>query len=142
MPERKTSSKRKASNPDTQLPDKTPIAKRVPMPSTNPATNLLIADIVVRGASTLLRKSVDKRVVKASADSDEHAREVLDGRTILTTIGLYGASKIATRSLPGLALVTGGLVAKTLYDRGKFVQARKRFEKASAKAKAKLTPEE
>ena len=108
-----------------------PRRKRVPMPSSNPATNLMIADIVVRGASTLLRKSVNKRVVGASSDGAsangaETAQKALDGRTILTTIGLYGASKLATRSLPGLALVTGGLVVKTLYDRGKARQTRKR----------------
>lgn len=107
-----------------------PRRKRVPMPSSNPATNLMIANIVVRGASTLLRKSVDKRVVSASADGAETAQKALDGRTILTTIGLYGASKLATRSLPGLALVTGGLVVKTLYDRGKARQTRKRREKS------------
>ncbi len=93
-------------------------------PSTNPGTNLLIADIVVRGASTLLRQGVEKRVAKASADSDEEAREVLDGRTMLTTLALYGASKLATRSVPGLAVVAGGLVLKTLYDRGKTRQKR------------------
>lgn len=134
--------RRKSENGDTQLPAKTPVAKRVPLPSNNPTTNLLIADILIRGTTSLLRKSVDKRVVKASAQSEEHAREVLDGRTILTTIGLYGASKVATRSLPGLMLVTGGLVAKTLYDRGKFAQARKRIEKASAKAKAKISSDD
>ncbi len=93
-------------------------------PSTNPGTNLLIADIVVRGASTLLRRGVEERVVKASADTDEEAREVLDGRTMLTTLALYGASKLATRSVPGLAVVAGGLVLKTLYDRGKTRQKR------------------
>ena len=107
-----------------------PRRKRVPMPSSNPATNLMIANTVVRGASTLLRKRVDKRVVSASADGAETAQKALDGRTILTTIGLYGASKLATRSLPGLALVTGGLVVKTLYDRGKARQTRKRREKS------------
>lgn len=128
MPKRKSDNPAKSDNDDSgdgQGSDKPP-ASRLPLPSSNPATNLLIADIVVRGASSLLRKDVEKRVARASSESDEHAREVLDGRTILTTIGLYGASKLATRSLPGLMLVTGGLVAKTLYDRGKVVQARRR----------------
>ena len=95
-------------------------------PSPNPATNLLIADIVVRGASTLFRKSVEKRVAKASYHDKERAKSLLDGRTALTTLGLYSASKLATRSPLGLGIVAGGLVLKTLYDRGKLRQRRRR----------------
>lgn len=105
------------------------LGRGLPLPSTNPATNLLIADIVVRGASSLFRKNVERRVVEASADDSDRAHELLDGRTLLTTLGLYGASKLATRSVPGLVIVTGGLVAKTLYDRGKERQKRKSREK-------------
>ncbi|MHA7819910.1 MAG: hypothetical protein ACX930_09720 [Erythrobacter sp.] len=101
----------------------------VPGPSTNPATNLLIADIVVRGASRLLRDNVEQRVAKASYGDDERAREVLDGRTLLTSLGLYAVSRLATRSKTGLMVVTGGLLAKTLYDRGKAVSHRRRGEK-------------
>ena len=64
-------------------------------PSPNPATNLLIADIVVRGASTLFRKGIEKRVAKASYQDEEKAKSLLDGRTMLTTLSLYGASKLA-----------------------------------------------
>ncbi|MBV7258009.1 hypothetical protein [Erythrobacter crassostreae] len=96
------------------------------IPSTNPATNLLIADIVVRGVSSLFRKGVEKRVVEKSSETAEQARQVLDGRGILTTLGLYGASKLATRSPMGLGIVAGGLVLKTLYDRGKTRQKRLR----------------
>lgn len=112
------------SSGETEAPTKS--SRSLPLPSDNPVTNLLIAEIVLRGASTLLRKNVEKEVVKASTETQEEAIEVLDGRTLITTLGLYGASKLATRSLPGLALVTGGLVLKTLYDRGKTVQRGKR----------------
>ncbi len=95
-------------------------------PSPNPATNLLIADIVVRGAATLFRKRVEKGVAKASYEDEAEAERLLDGKTIVTTLGLYGASKLATRSPTGLGLVAGGLVLKTLYDRGKARQARRR----------------
>ena len=95
------------------------------IPSPNPATNLLIADIVVRGASSMMRKGIEQRVAKASVDNDEHARELLDGRTLLTTLALYGASKLATRSPVGLGIVAGGLMLKTLYDRGKTAQLRR-----------------
>lgn len=105
-------------------------SRSLPLPSDNPVTNLLIADIVLRGASSLLRRNVEKSVAKASTQTREEAHEVLDGRTLITTLGLYGASKLATRSLPGLALVTGGLVLKTLYDRGKTVQRKVRRDQA------------
>ncbi len=97
---------------------------RIPLPSTNTSTNLLIADIVVRGASSLFRKKVEERVAEASSEEDQDPQEVIDGRTLLTTLGLYGASKLATRSVPGLVIVTGGLLAKTLYDRGRSRQKR------------------
>ncbi len=97
---------------------------RVLGPSTNPATNLLIADIVLRGASSLFRKQAEKGIVKTSED-EQGARDMLDGRGILTTLALYGASKLATRSVPGLAIVAGGLLAKTLYDRGKSIELRR-----------------
>ncbi len=103
--------------------DDTP--RTLPVPSDSPATNLLIADIIVRGASSLFRRNVEKRVKAASKTSDEAKDQPPDGRTILTTLGLYGAGKLASRSVPGLMLVTGGLIAKTLYERGKAVQLRK-----------------
>ena len=99
---------------------------KLPLPSTNPATNLAIAAIIVRGASTLLRENIEERIVKASAADPREAENVLDGRTLITTLALYGASKLATRSGPGLALVTGALVLKTLYDRGKARQLREK----------------
>ena len=122
--------------PDEEPAENAPIkgkGSKLPLPTDNPATNLLIADIVVRGASTLLRKQVEEKVAKASADNPEEAEKVLDGRSMLTTLGLYGASKLATRSVSGLAIVASGLVAKTLYDRGKARQKRLAGKKSGQK---------
>ncbi|MDJ0979760.1 MAG: hypothetical protein QNI87_14645 [Erythrobacter sp.] len=94
------------------------------LPSPEATTNLLIADIVLRGASNLFRKSVERKVARASVDDEEEAERLIDGRTALRTLGLYGASRLATRSPAGLGLVAGGLVLKTLYDRGKARQQR------------------
>lgn len=106
---------------------------RVPVPSSNPATNLMIADIVIRGVSTLLRQNVEKRVAKASYGDEQRAQEVLDGRTIMTTLALYSVSKVATKSPIGLGAVAAALVGKTLYDRGKTRQKRKRAEQLAIK---------
>lgn len=114
---------------DEALPALEPASQAEPeisAPSPNPSTNLLIADIVLRGASTLFRRDVERRIATASTGDDDAARKMVDGRTILTTLALHGASKLATRSVPGLLLVSGGLIAKTLYDRGKVRQQRER----------------
>jgi len=99
---------------------------RVPVPSSNPATNLIIAEIVLRSLSILARDEVEKRVAKASYGDDDRAKEVLRGRTVFSTLALYGAGKLATRSPLGLGLVASSLVGKTLYDRGKARQRRRR----------------
>ncbi|MEM7689237.1 MAG: hypothetical protein AAF291_09455 [Pseudomonadota bacterium] len=89
------------------------------LPSPDATTNLLIADIIVRSASTLFRQGVERRVAKASVAEPEEAEALLDGQTMIKSLALYGASKLATRSPLGLGLVAGGLAVKTLYDRGK-----------------------
>lgn len=105
--------------------------KPLPLPSPNPGTNVLIADIVLRGAGKVLRETLEKRMLIANYDP-EKARELVDGRTVLTSLVVYGASKLAAKSTPGLALVAGGLALKTLYDRGKAIQlARRDHESAN-----------
>lgn len=95
----------------------------VPLPSTNPATNFLIADIVLRAAGDLVRERVERGMITKTYD-EEKAEELVDSSGLLTTVALYGISRIATRSPAGLAIVAGGLVLKALYDRGKSIEAR------------------
>ena len=102
---------------------------RFPVPSTNPATNLIIADLIVRSLSTMIRNKVETSVAKANFDDEERAKALVDGRTIVTSMALYGASKLATRSPIGLGIVTAALVGKTLYDRGRTVQKKRRATK-------------
>lgn len=107
-----------ASEPVAEVGKKTrPHPEGMPGPSTNPATNMLIADIALRSAGRIVRNSMEKGMLHAGLDR-EQAREIIDGRTMLSSLILYGASKVATRSVPGALLVGGGLLAKTLYDRG------------------------
>jgi len=89
------------------------------MPSPDAATNLLLADIILRSASSLFRRNVERKVAHASAKTEAEAQELLDGKTMIKTLALYGASKLATRSPVGLGVVAGSLALKTLYDRGK-----------------------
>lgn len=87
-----------------------------PGPSPNSATNLLIADVVLRGVSMLFRRSAEERMLRTRIDP-ELARRVLNGRTMGRSLATYAVTRIATRSIPGLLVVGGGLVAKTIFDR-------------------------
>jgi len=88
----------------------------IPGPSTNPATNLLIMDIAIRGASLIAARGIEKAALRLRYHRDR-AGEIVEGRSMIATLAATGAARVATRSVPGLLLVTGGLLAKSLLDR-------------------------
>jgi hypothetical protein len=94
---------------------KTTLAK-VPGPSSNPATNLLIMDVAMRGASMIAGRTMEKALLSARY-SGEKAADIVKGRTMIQSMAATGAARMATRSLPGFLLVTGGLLAKAIFDR-------------------------
>ncbi|NCP14221.1 MAG: hypothetical protein GW858_08675 [Sphingomonadales bacterium] len=98
------------------------------MPSPNPITNMVIADVVLRGASVILRRRVEKGMLKTSF-ADDHAKKLVDKRGVVSTFALWGASRLAMRSPIGLAVVVGGFAAKVFYDRGKQLESKPRFGK-------------
>jgi len=85
-------------------------------PSPNPATNLLIADLALRGGGQLLRHAVERGLLGKSYSPDK-AKNLIKGRSMGQTLVGTAIARIATRSVPGALLVGGGLLAKTLYDR-------------------------
>jgi hypothetical protein len=91
-------------------------AEKIPGPSSNPATNLLILDIAMRGASMIAGRAMQRALLGARYDADK-AADIVKGRSLVQSMAATGAARLATRSVPGLLLVTGGLVAKTLIDR-------------------------
>ncbi|MBC7158832.1 MAG: hypothetical protein H5U21_02135 [Porphyrobacter sp.] len=103
-------------------------ASEVPGPSPNPATNLLIADIAMRSASMLLRRSLAKGLLSLRYDPDT-ARQVVQGRTMGQTMISAAAARLATRSVPGFLLVSGGLLAKSVLDRSRRRRSRQEGEK-------------
>lgn len=111
-------------------------AKEVPPPSPNPMTNLIIADLVLRGGGRLLRNLVERNVLKAKYPPDT-ARSIVSGRGMAQTLVSTAIARVATRSVPGAILVGGGLLAKTLYDRRKGAQAKEKGKKAVARRVAK-----
>lgn len=111
--------------------------EKLPGPSTNPATNLIIADIVIRGAGRIVRNSLHKGVLRTRYSRDK-ATNIVENRSVVNTLALYGVSKLATRSLPGAVLVGSGLLVKTLFDRS---QSRRAARKAGDKTMDELAEE-
>lgn len=79
----------------------------------NPLLGLLLADVVVRNGLRLLRQKASQRILSAPK-ADPEVPMPLPKR--LATVA---AMRMATRSWPGAAIVGAGLVAHTLYKRGK-----------------------
>jgi hypothetical protein len=89
---------------------------KVPGPSNNPATNLLIMDIAMRGASMIAGRAVEK-VILSARYSGRKAGDIVQGRSFVQSMAATSAARVATKSIPGFLLVAGGLVAKTIFDR-------------------------
>lgn len=110
--------------------------KSAPPPSPNPMTNLLIADLVLRGGGRLLRQVVETNVLKTKY-SHEKAKRIVSGRGMAQTLFSTAVARIATRSVPGAIVVGGGLLAKALWDRSKGAHAKAEGEKAVERQAAK-----
>jgi hypothetical protein len=88
------------------------------VPSRNPMTNLIIADIALRSGGRLLRHVVERTLLGVTYPPDK-ARKIVKGRGMARTLIGTAVARVATRSVPGALLVGGGLLAKTLYDRSR-----------------------
>ncbi len=119
-----------ASTNDTSTGD------NVPGISSNPATNLLMADIAMRAGTSVLRAVVEKRLLKGRYGTDT-ARDIVSNRSMKHTIASVAVAKLATKSTPGAVLIGGGLVAKTLFDRSRKRRAAKRAGDAKLLEQAK-----
>ncbi|MCL9983540.1 MAG: hypothetical protein NBV60_10335 [Erythrobacter sp.] len=121
--------RRKASGKRTATPEQGDSR----LPSPDPVTNMVIADIVLRGAGAMLRQRLEKGLLTGQLEADK-AKRLVESRGVIGSLALWGASRLAMRSPVGLAVVAGGLAAKVLYDRGKQVQVRRRARKSAAPA--------
>jgi len=114
----------------------------VPGPSTNPATNLLIMDIAMQGASLLIARGIEKAALRLRYKPGK-ADQIVEGRSVVATLAATGAARMATRSVPGFLLVTGGLLAKSLIDRSlRPRDARRRGDKQLAAQAARTDDKE
>jgi hypothetical protein len=90
--------------------------EKVPGPSPNPATNLMIADVAVRGASIVFRRAVERGLLRAHF-GPEKARDIVEGKSMGNSLFAAAVSKLAMRSVPGFLVVSTGLLAKAVVDR-------------------------
>tara|TARA_B100000678_G_scaffold274279_1_gene265270 strand:- start:246 stop:650 length:405 start_codon:yes stop_codon:yes gene_type:complete len=102
----------------------------VPGPSSNPATNLIMANAIVRTGAILLRRTVDKRMLRNRYGKDT-ADAAVANQGLVSTVASFLMAKMATRSSTGAIVVTSGMLAKTLYDR-------RQSRKAQAKGDAEI----
>ncbi|QPC99096.1 hypothetical protein [Qipengyuania soli] len=103
--------KRKNRKPTTK-------GAKVPGPTENPLTNLMLADVAIRAGSYIVRRTVEKGFLRGRYGK-EAARDIIQNKTLGQTVVSFGLARLATRNLPGAIIVGGGALAKTLYDRRK-----------------------
>lgn len=89
---------------------------KVPGPSSNAATNLLIMDVAMRSTSMIMGRALERALLRSRYPTDK-AADIVEGRTMIRSMATTGAARMATRSVPGFLLVTGSLFAKAVFDR-------------------------
>jgi hypothetical protein len=109
--------------------------------SPNPATNLLIADLALRGGGQLLRHAIERTVLGAKYTPDK-AKKIVKGRSMVQTLIGTVAARLATRSVPGAIVIGGGLLAKALFDRRQGKRAAKASGVRAVEAQVKRGDEE
>lgn len=115
--------RRKRKSPGTES------GEPVPGVDDKAVASLLVADIVTSAGSFLLNRFVEKRILKSHYDKVA-ARELRDQRTKGQAVASAAATKLATRSVPGAAIVTGGLLVGSLYKRGRARKAERLQQQA------------
>jgi hypothetical protein len=79
----------------------------------------------MRASGRLVRHTVEKGLLRGRYGG-QAAKAIVENRTITQTLVSGLLARYATRSLPGAILIGGGLVVKTLYDRGRSKRLAKR----------------
>lgn len=87
-------------------------------PASTPMTNVIMADLVLRGGGELLRRVVETSLLGRAVGKGK-AQKVIKSGSMGQALIRTAAVRIATRSVPGAIIVGGGMLAKALYDRKK-----------------------
>lgn len=92
------------------------VIAKVPAPSPNPMTNLIITDIALRAGGALLRHGLERGAIGAKVGAKKAGR-IVKGRSMFQTLVGTAIARVATRSVPGAIVVGSGMLIKTLVDR-------------------------
>jgi hypothetical protein len=93
-------------------------SEKVPGPSPDPSSNLVMADVAIWMGSYLVRRMVERRFLSGRYGK-QIAKDIVRNRSIGQRLATMAIARFATGSLPGAAIVTSGMAAKVLMDRSK-----------------------
>ncbi len=93
-------------------------AKKVPGPSPDPSSNLVLADVAIWMGSYLVRRLVEHSFL-SERYGKQTAKAIVRNRSIRQRVATMAIARLGTSGLPGAALVTCGMAAKVLFDRSK-----------------------
>ena len=95
----------------------------------NPVLKLLLADAVIIGVTRMMRSEVAHRFIARKLGiipaAKAGGKRAAPKPSLPARIAGVIALRVATRSVPGAALVGAGMLAHTLYKRGKARRAEK-----------------
>lgn len=114
--------------------------KGIAGPSTDPATNLLLTDIVLRGATVMARMAIEQALLNQRYDP-KTAKTIVAKRGLGKRLFSMGISRIAARSLPGMLVVGSGMAGKIMLDRARARRQARRAALSSAPTPDKLPGE-
>ena len=89
-----------------------------------PAAGLVLADILLRVGSNVMRGGVERAVLRNRYGKDL-AKEIVGNMSMSRKLASMAVAKVAARSVPGAALVGTGMLVRLLYDRRKMRLATK-----------------
>lgn len=103
-----------------------------PGPSPDPSTNLILADILIRAGIYIVRRGVERSLLKGRYGK-ETAKDIIANRKTSQNLAAFAAARLATRSVPGAAIVGTGIGLKMLLDLSNKRRARLKGERELAK---------
>lgn len=83
----------------------------------HPLLKLLLADVVLKNGSRLLRRNALRRFLNGRSPALED--QIPLPKTLPQRLATIAVTRVATRSWPGAAIVGAGMLAHGLYKRGK-----------------------
>lgn len=109
-------------------------------PSTDPATNLLLTDVALRGATVMARLAIEHALLRNRYDAST-ATEIIARQSLGKRMLSMGMSRIAAGSLPGALFVSGSMMGKIMLDRARAHRQARIAAAKAARRSAKTAPD-